>query len=83
MILLIKDNLPPHEIALIYTGLGDVDNAVVWFEEGIKRHFDPFSFILVDPMFEKLRTEPKFVNLVRKYEAPFPHAAPPPVPAAQ
>ena len=83
MLLLIKDNLPPHEIALIYVGLGELDKALVWFEECLKTHFDPFSFVLVDPMFEKLRTEPKFINLVRKYEAPFPHAAAPPVPSAQ
>jgi serine/threonine-protein kinase len=83
MLLLIKDNLPPHEIALIYVGLGELDKALVWFEECLKTHFDPFSFILVDPMFAKLRTEPKFINLVRKYEAPFPHAATPPVPSAQ
>ncbi len=82
MLPLIKNNLPPHEIALIYVGLGDLDKALVWFEEGLKTHFDPFSFILVDPMFEKLRAEPKFINLVRKYEAPFPHPAPAPVDAA-
>ena len=82
MLPLIKENLPPHEIALIYVGLGDLDKALVWFEEGLKTHFDPFSFILVDPMFEKLRAEPKFINLVRKYEAPFPHPAPAPVDAA-
>ena len=83
MLLLIKENLPPHEIGLIYAGLGDVDNALVWFEEAAKTHFDPFSFILMDPMLEKLRSDPKFINLVRKYEAPFPHAAPPPIPPAQ
>ena len=83
MLLLIKDNLPPHEIALIYVGLGEVDKALVWFEECLKTHFDPFSFILVDPMFEKLRTDPKFMNLVRKYEAPFPHPEPPSVAATQ
>ena len=69
-------NLPPQEIAFIYVGLGDMDQALGKFEESVKTHFDPFSFILVDPMFAKLRTEPRFVNLVKKYETPFPHQAP-------
>lgn len=81
--LLTTENLPPHEIALIYTGLGDLDKALYWFEGSLKMHFDPFSFVLVDPMFEKLRAEPKFINLVKKYEAPFPHSPPAPTDAAQ
>lgn len=84
MLPLIKDeNLPPHEIALIYTGLGDLDKALAWFEGALKNHFDPLSFVLVDPMFEKLRAEPKFINLVKKYEAPFPHPPPASIDAAQ
>jgi serine/threonine protein kinase len=82
MMPLTKENLPPQEIALIYVGLGDLDNALVWFEQCLKIHFDPFSFIRVDPMFAKLRAEPRFISLVKKYEAPFPHPPPVPVDAA-
>ncbi|HJP93963.1 MAG TPA: protein kinase, partial [Pyrinomonadaceae bacterium] len=69
MLPLLKENLPEHEIALIYAGLGDLDNATLWWEKSLEVHFDPFSFVLVDPMFQKLRTEPKFISLVKKYEA--------------
>ncbi len=68
-----KDNLPPQEIALIYFGIGEMENARIWFEESAKAHFAPFAFLLVDPMFKNLRAEAWFMNLAKKYEAPFPH----------
>lgn len=66
-------HLPPQEIALIYFGLGDMDNALIWFQQSAAAHFAPFSFLVVDPMFEKLRSDPRFMDLVKTYDVPFPH----------
>jgi serine/threonine-protein kinase len=66
-------HLPPQEIALIYFGMGDMDHALIWFQQSAAAHFAPFSFLLVDPMFEKLREDPRFMTLARTYDVPFPH----------
>jgi eukaryotic-like serine/threonine-protein kinase len=68
-----EENLPPQEIALIYYGMGDINNALIWFEKSAEDHFGPFAFLAVDPIFEKLRSDERFMNLYRRYDKPFPH----------
>lgn len=63
-------NLPPQEIALIYLGLGDLDNAFALFEQSAGQHFAPFATLPVDPLFEKLHSDPRFINLVKQYNLP-------------
>ena len=66
-------NLPPQEIALIYYGIGDMDNALIWFEKAAASHFGPFAFLAVDPIFDKLRSDQRFMTLFKVYDVPFPH----------
>lgn len=65
-------NLPPQEIALIYLGLGDMDNALIRLEQSAAEHFAPFAYLAVDPMFEKLHADPRFINLLQRYNLPSP-----------
>ena len=69
-----EENLPPQEIALIYYGMGDIDNALIWFEKSAADHFGPFAFLKVDPVFEKLRADQRFMNLFKRYDIPYPHS---------
>ena len=66
-------NLPAQEIALIYYGMGDMDNALVWFEKSAAEHFSPLAFLTVDPIFERLRADPRFMEMFRRYDQPFPY----------
>lgn len=66
-------NLPAQEIALIYLGLGDMDNALIRLEQSAQEHFAPFAYLAVDPMFEKLHSDPRFINLLQRYSLPLPH----------
>ncbi|MGH8092426.1 MAG: protein kinase domain-containing protein [Chthoniobacterales bacterium] len=55
-----NQTVSPFEIALIYTGLGDNDQAFAWLEKA-KTERDPFLIYLqTDPNFDNLRGDPRF-----------------------
>ncbi|HEY4256163.1 MAG TPA: protein kinase [Candidatus Udaeobacter sp.] len=55
-----KQFVSPFEIALIYTGLGEKDQAFEWLEKA-KTERDPFLiYIKTDPNFDSLRGERRF-----------------------
>jgi tetratricopeptide (TPR) repeat protein len=65
-----NEYLSPFQIALIYVGLGENDNAIEWLETA-KRERDPFLiYIRVDPNFDNLRTDPRFLKLMKEIGAP-------------
>ncbi|HEY6846263.1 MAG TPA: hypothetical protein VI320_08625 [Terracidiphilus sp.] len=51
------------EIAMIYTALGDKDQAMAWLEKGYEERFNPG--VLARPCFDRLRSDPRFQNLMR------------------
>ncbi len=52
------------EIAMIYTALGDVDQAMKWLEKGYEERFNPG--VLLRPGFDSLRSDPRFQELMRR-----------------
>jgi TolB-like protein/DNA-binding winged helix-turn-helix (wHTH) protein/Tfp pilus assembly protein PilF len=56
------------EIALIYAGLGEKDQAMKWLEKAYEDHFNPS--ILLRPAFDPLRFDPRFQNLVHRIGLP-------------
>jgi len=55
----------PFEIALVYTGLGENDEALGWLEKAKAAH-DPFlPYTKEDPNFDSLRSESRFTELLR------------------
>lgn len=58
------------EIAMVYTALGDKDQAMAWLEKGYQERFNPG--VLVRPCFDPLRSDPRFRNLVRRIGLPRP-----------
>lgn len=57
---------PSYGIALIYIGLDEEDQALAWLERARTEH-DPFLVYLnVDPNFDSLREDPRFVDLLRR-----------------
>jgi len=56
----------PFDIAIVYAGLGDRDQAFAWLE---KAHAERTRFLLsinVDPRLDPLRADPRFAALVRR-----------------
>ena len=54
----------PAFMARIYVGLGDKDKAFEWLEKDYDERSLPF--ILVDPIFDPLRSDPRFQDLLRR-----------------
>ncbi len=56
----------PHEMAMIYTGLGEKDQAFTWLEKAYADRVWRLPFLNVDPRFDSLRSDPRFADLVRR-----------------
>ena len=56
------------EIALIYVGLREKDQAMKWLEKAYEGHFNPS--IRLRPAFDPLRPDPRFQNLVHRIGLP-------------
>jgi DNA-binding winged helix-turn-helix (wHTH) protein/TolB-like protein/Tfp pilus assembly protein PilF len=58
--------VPPYNIALIYNALGETDNAVEWLEKGYEQRDPKMTFLKVEPKWNNLRNEPRFVDLMKR-----------------
>jgi TolB-like protein/DNA-binding winged helix-turn-helix (wHTH) protein/Flp pilus assembly protein TadD len=54
----------PSEIALVYVGLGNKDQAMMWLEKAYKERFNPS--LLLRPCFDPLRSDPRFQDLMHR-----------------
>jgi serine/threonine-protein kinase len=53
-------------IAIIYLGLGDLDQTFEWLEKAYQERSGFMAFINVEPMLDALRGDPRFNSLVEK-----------------
>jgi tetratricopeptide (TPR) repeat protein len=60
----------PYDIALVYIGLGDKDQAFAWLEKGYQAHSNDMSNLKADPTFDPLRSDPRFQDLLRRMNFP-------------
>ena len=60
-----KDGFGSYEIALIYAGLGEKNEAFDWLQKAFDHHDKGLIFLKVDPPLEPLRSDPRFDELVR------------------
>jgi TolB-like protein/DNA-binding winged helix-turn-helix (wHTH) protein/Flp pilus assembly protein TadD len=60
----------PSELAVIEIGLGNADQALAWLEKGYDQRDDGLLRLKVDPMFEPLRSDPRFQDLERRVGLP-------------
>jgi len=61
-----KDGVGRYEIALIYTGLGDKQEAFKWLEDAYKAHDVGLIYLKIDPCLDPLRSDPRFDDLMRR-----------------
>ena len=57
-------------IALIYVGLGEKDQAFQWLERAYEERNAHMISLKVEPVFDPLRSDPRFANLVRRVGIP-------------
>jgi serine/threonine protein kinase/Tfp pilus assembly protein PilF len=55
-----------YHIAAIYVALKDKDHAFEWLENGFQQRADWMVFLKVDPRFDSLHSEPRFIDLQRR-----------------
>ncbi len=55
-----------YDIARIYIGLGDKNEAVTWLERAYEQRVGWMAYLMVDPNIESLRGDPRFGDLLIK-----------------
>jgi TolB-like protein len=61
-----KDGVGRYEIALVYTGLGEKQEAFKWLEEAYNAHDVGLVYLKIDPCLDPLRSDPRFDDLLRR-----------------
>ena len=54
------------DVAAIYNGLGEHDEALAWMEHAFQQRDVRMVFLKVDPKWNNLRADPRFQDLVRR-----------------
>ena len=62
--------VPPVLVAGVYMRLGDKARALQWLEKGYQERDDLMIDLNVDPVFDAIRSEPHFQDLVRRVGLP-------------
>ncbi|HEV7240377.1 MAG TPA: protein kinase [Thermoanaerobaculia bacterium] len=60
----------PYSFAVAYTGMGRIDEALTALEGTLEEHNAWVWFLPVDPRFDRLRSEERFVSLMERYGLP-------------
>jgi TolB-like protein/tRNA A-37 threonylcarbamoyl transferase component Bud32/Tfp pilus assembly protein PilF len=58
--------IPPTYLARVYVGLGERGQALEWLEKGYAARDSHMAFLGVEPAFDPLRSDPRFVDLLRR-----------------
>jgi predicted Zn-dependent protease len=62
--------VPAAAFVKAYLGLGEYDRAFFWLEEAYKEQSNLLQFLKVHPIFDPIRGDPRFVDLVRRVGLP-------------
>lgn len=65
-----KSGIGRYEIALIYAGLGDKDNAFAWLGQAFNARDKGMLFLKIDPCLDPLRSDPRFADLLKRVGFP-------------
>jgi hypothetical protein len=57
---------PAWAMASVYVGLGDKDRAFEWLQEAVEERAAYVPYLKVDPLFDPLRSDPRFTDLLRR-----------------
>ncbi len=60
----------PTWVAVIHIGLGEKDQAFDWLQKAYQDRSTWLVYLKVDPFFDPLRSDPRFIDLIRKVGLP-------------
>ena len=62
-----KDNyVPAYNFAMIYNGLGEREEVLNYLEKSLEEREALMTFLKIDTRWDNLRSEPRFVDLMRR-----------------
>jgi eukaryotic-like serine/threonine-protein kinase len=61
-----KEYVSPAELAVLYAGLGDKEGAIASLEKAYVAHDLQMQYLNIDPHYDSLRSDPRFVELIKK-----------------
>jgi serine/threonine-protein kinase len=62
--------ISPYNIALIYNALDERENALKWLEKGYEQRDPKMVYLKVEPKWNNLRNDPRFVGLMIRMNFP-------------
>jgi DNA-binding SARP family transcriptional activator/TolB-like protein len=65
-----RGHVPPYHLAVVHAGLGEKEQALGWLERAFDKHAVDLFTLKVEPMFDGLRADPRFTNLLRRVGLP-------------
>jgi TolB-like protein/DNA-binding winged helix-turn-helix (wHTH) protein/Flp pilus assembly protein TadD len=61
-----RQAIGPDPALLAYIGVGDKDEAFVWFEKAYADHSNSLTSLKVNPIYDPLRSDPRFQDLLHR-----------------
>jgi serine/threonine protein kinase/tetratricopeptide (TPR) repeat protein len=61
-----EEYVSAYDIAMIYTGLGDIDQAFNWLQKAVEEHSYLLIYLNVDPILDPLRSDKRFNTIQKK-----------------
>ena len=65
-----QEYVSAYSFAVIYLGLGEKDQAFAWLEKAYEERSFLLPYLKVDPIWDPLRSDPRFADLVRRIGLP-------------
>ena len=62
--------VPPNHLAMIYNGLGETEKSLEWLEKGVEQRDPKMVFLKVEPKWNNLHSEPRFLELLKRLNLP-------------
>ena len=60
-----RSGVPAYDMAIIYTGLGEKDQAFKWLRQACEDRHGMVVYLKFDTLFKSLRTDPRFADLLQ------------------
>jgi serine/threonine-protein kinase len=61
---------PPLAFAIVHVGLGENDQALSWLENAYEERFNRLAYLRREPVWDPLRSDPRFTELLRRIDLP-------------
>lgn len=63
-----REYVPAFSVAVLYLGVGDHDHAMDWLERAYEDRSTYMIYAKVDPLLDSLRSDPRFVTLLKRMD---------------